>query len=65
MAHPQVGERPLVALIRIRDQLEIGDDEDLRELRAGDELQATFAERACVALVMWEGPYLGGFRLEI
>lgn len=59
-----MGERPLVALIRIRDQLEIGDDEDVRELLAGDELQATFAERAfCFVSRRFELPR--AFRLEV
>ena len=40
----EVGVRRLVSLIRLQDQLQIGDDDDVAELREGDELEATFAE---------------------
>eukprot|EP00439_Symbiodinium_sp_Y106_P040748 s3644_g5.t1 len=39
----EVGLRPLVSLIRLRDNLQIGDDEDVEQLEDGDELEATFA----------------------
>eukprot|EP00930_Biecheleria_cincta_P077435 TRINITY_DN64731_c0_g1_i1.p1 TRINITY_DN64731_c0_g1~~TRINITY_DN64731_c0_g1_i1.p1 ORF type:complete len:234 (+),score=68.00 TRINITY_DN64731_c0_g1_i1:188-889(+) len=40
----EVGLRPLVSLVRVADGLQVGDDEDVEELRDGDELQATFAQ---------------------
>lgn len=40
----EVGFRPLVSLVRISDQLEIGDDEDICLLANDDEMEATFAE---------------------
>ncbi|CAK9038880.1 unnamed protein product [Durusdinium trenchii] len=39
----EMGPRPLVFLIRLRDQLQICDDEDLVELKDQEELEATFA----------------------
>merc|ERR1712216_158941 len=39
----EAGLRRLVALVRIRDSLEVADDEDASLLADGDELEATFA----------------------
>lgn len=38
----EMGERRLVSLVRIKDQTEIADDEDVALLSEGDELKATF-----------------------
>ncbi|CAE8674867.1 unnamed protein product [Polarella glacialis] len=39
----EVGLRRLVTLVRLSDNLQVGDDEDAAELVDGDELEATFA----------------------
>lgn len=39
----EVGARRLVTLVRLRDKLEVLDDEDATLLQEGDELEATFA----------------------
>merc|ERR1712232_1438796 len=38
----EVGQRRLIALVRIKDSLEVADDEDAGLLQEGDELEATF-----------------------
>eukprot|EP00931_Biecheleriopsis_adriatica_P120083 TRINITY_DN95230_c0_g1_i1.p1 TRINITY_DN95230_c0_g1~~TRINITY_DN95230_c0_g1_i1.p1 ORF type:complete len:234 (-),score=68.60 TRINITY_DN95230_c0_g1_i1:85-786(-) len=42
----EVGLRRLVTLIRLSDNLQVADDEDVAELSEGDELEATFAKLA-------------------